>query len=202
MPRFDLIGDQQRFGMEDFGVLMGLAADDKYTRSYEQVAHAVSTYSDNSNRDLAELFRSLRISVLVGNGDAHLKNFAVLYDDPASGKGWFSPAFDIVNTTLYMEGDPLALKLGKTRDFPNRATMLRFGTERYKLTRKMAEEIIDQCIAAVCWEMQEFRDLAAPVKFEGRTLMGEIGNGVGRLMKPEEKRTFWKGEVRKPKRLK
>jgi len=129
MRRFDLTQDRHRLGMEDICVLMGLVADDKYKRSYEQVARAIGIYSDNPNRDLGELFRSLCVSVLVGNGDAHLKNFAMLYDDPSAGKGWFSPTFDIVNTTLYMEGDTLALKLGRTKDFSSRTTMVRFGRE-------------------------------------------------------------------------
>lgn len=202
MRRFDLTQDQHRLGMEDLCALMGLVADDKYKRSYEQVARAIGIYSDNPNRDLGELFRSLCVSVLVGNGDAHLKNFAMLYDDPSAGKGWFSPTFDIVNTTLYMEGDTLALKLDRTKDFPNRTTMIRFGRERCNLTQKMAEETIDQCIDAVQWGIGEFSKLAQSVEFEGRTLMGEIEHGVSRLMKPEDKHVIWKGEARNPKRVK
>lgn len=202
MRRFDLSQGHKRLGMEDICVLIGLVADDKYKRSYEQVARAVSIYSEKPNHDLAEFFRSLCVSVLVGNGDAHLKNFAMLYDDPKAGKGWLSPAFDIVNTTVYMEGDTLALKLSKTKDFPNRTTMIRFGREHCNLTQKTAEEAIDLCIGAVQWGIEEFRGLAEPVEFEGRTLIDEIENGVCRLMKPEDKQLIWKGEVRKPKRTK
>lgn len=202
MRRFDLLPDQKRLGMEDICVLIGLVAADKYKRSYEQIARAVGIYSEKPNRDLAELFKSLCVSVLVGNGDAHLKNFAMLYDNPEAGKGWLSPAFDIVNTTVYMEGDTLALKLSKTKDFPNRTTMIRFGREHCNLTQKTAEETIDLCIGAVQWGIDEFKELAEAVNFESRTLIGEIENGVCRLMKPEIKQFIWKGEVRKPKRTK
>jgi hypothetical protein len=63
-------------------------------------------------------------------------------------------------------------------------------------------QIIDQCIDAVQWGIEEFSELAQPVEFEGRTLMGEIEHGISRLMTPESKHAIWKGEVRKPKRVK
>jgi serine/threonine-protein kinase HipA len=199
MRRFDL-GSHGRLGMEDLCVLMGLVSDDKYKRSYEQVAKAVSIYSSKPNQDLEILFRSLCISVLVGNGDAHLKNFAMLYDDPVAGKGRLSPAYDIVNTTLYIETDTLALKLGKTKDFPGRTIMSRFGQEHCTLTHKMAESVIDDAIAAVLWGIDNFRDLTEQVEFEGRTLRGELERGVARLMRPEQKHRIWKGEARRPRR--
>lgn len=201
MRRFDIIDEGRRLGMEDICVLMGIPADQKYERNYEQVAKAIRIFSENPNRDLETFFRSLCVSVLVGNGDAHLKNFAMLYDDPATGKGWLSPAYDIVNTTVYLEGDTLALKLSKTKDCPNRTLMVRFGKEHCFLTSKAAERIIDQCVAAVRWGISTFADLCEQVEFEGRTLRGELEHGMGRLMLPDEKSRQWKGEVRKPRRI-
>ena len=201
MRRFDIANDDRRIGMEDVCVLMGARADQKYDRSYEQVAKAIKIFSNRPNSDLEAFFRSLCVSVLVGNGDAHLKNFALLYDDPSTGKGWLSPAYDIVNTTVYQEGDTLALKLSRTKDFPNRRTMTRFGQEHCNLTEKMARKIIDQCIEAVLWGIEYFSELADAVEFDGRTLRAELDHGVCRLMTPEEKQKIWKGEVRKPKRV-
>lgn len=200
MRRFDITDDGRRLGMEDVCALMGIPADHKYDRSYEQVARAIKIFSIAPNDDLEDFFRSLCVSVLLGNGDAHLKNFAMLYKDPSTGKGWLSPAYDIVNTRVYQEGDSLALKLSKTKDFPNRTTMKRFGREHCNLTDKMAQGIIDQCIEAVLWGIQHFSEFAETVEFEGRTLSAELEHGVCRLMTPEKKQKFWKGEVRKPKR--
>lgn len=200
LRRFDIASGGHRLGMEDICVLMGIPADQKYDRSYEQIATAIKIFSSVPNSDLEAFFRSLCVSVLVGNGDAHLKNFAMLYEDPSAGKGWLSPTYDIVNTTVYQEGDTLALKLSKTKDFPNRTTMIRFGREHCNLTDKMAQAAIDQCVEAVLWGVKNFADFAEQVEFEGRTLGAELRNGVGRLMKPAEKQMFWKGEVRKPKR--
>lgn len=201
MRRFDITSNGDRLGMEDICVLMGITADHKYERSYEQVAKAIRIFSGNSNRDLEIFFRSLCVSVLVGNGDAHLKNFAMLYDGPVAGKGWFSPAYDIVNTTVYIEGDPLALKLCKTKDYPNRTVMARFGREHCFLTDKMARNIIDQCLQAVVWGINTFPEFCQEVEFEGRTLGDELEHGLGRLTPPGEKSGKWKGEVRKPRRV-
>jgi len=200
MRRFDIRPDGQRLGMEDICALMGLVANDKYQRSYEQVAKAVAVYSEQPNRDLEAFFRSLCISVLVGNGDAHLKNFAMLYESPASGKSWLSPAYDIVNTTVYLPADTLALKLSRSKDFPNRTIMTRFGREHCHLTEKQAEAVIDECIAAVHWGIDQFSGQMVKVECEGRTLFSEMVNGVGRLMNPAQKQSQWKGEVRLPKR--
>lgn len=201
MRRFDITDQGERLGMEDICVLMGITADHKYERSYEQVAKAIRVFSGNPSRDLETFFRSLCVSVVVGNGDAHLKNFAMLYDDPSTGKGWFSPAYDIVNTTVYIEGDPLALKLCKTKDYPNRTEMIRFGKEHCLLTDKIARDIIDQCIAAVRWGLERFPDFCQEVEFDGRILRNELEHGMGRLMPPAEKSRVWKGEVRKPRRV-
>jgi serine/threonine-protein kinase HipA len=48
--------------------------------------------------DLARFFRRLIVFVLVGNCDAHLKNFSLLEKDEGLR---LSPAYDIVNTALY-----------------------------------------------------------------------------------------------------
>jgi len=124
----------------------------------------------------------------------------MLYENPASGKSWLSPAYDIVNTTVYLPADTLALKLSRSKDFPNRTIMTRFGREHCHLTEKQAEAVIDECIAAVHWGIDQFSGQMVKVECEGRTLFSEMVNGVGRLMNPAQKQSQWKGEVRLPKR--
>lgn len=75
---------------------------------------------------------------MLGNCDAHLKNFALLYDDPADLKSVrLSPLYDVVTTTVYdfedrrtglMKTDrELALKLNKSKSLPTRDELLAFG---------------------------------------------------------------------------
>jgi len=52
---------------------------------------------------------------MVGNGDAHLKNFGLLYRDPLGADARLAPAYDIVNTTAYIEEDTLALQLAGSK---------------------------------------------------------------------------------------
>ena len=55
------------------------------------------------------------LNVMVGNGDAHLKNWALLYPD--GRRPILSPAYDVVPTVMYVPGDDLGMKLAGTRQF-------------------------------------------------------------------------------------
>lgn len=65
--------------------------------------------------DRGTLPRGERLSCMVGNGDAHLKNFGLLYADPLGTDAKLSPAYDIVNTTAYIPEDALALTLAGSK---------------------------------------------------------------------------------------
>jgi serine/threonine-protein kinase HipA len=61
----------------------------------------------------------------VGNGDAHLKNFAVIYESTA-GLYRLSPVYDVVCTRVY-DDHSLALRIGKDRAYPQRLPIERLG---------------------------------------------------------------------------
>ena len=127
MKRFDLLNGQT-LGMEDFAVLMKKTGDDKYLGSYENVAKVVQLYTRNIEQT-RRIFDYVAISCLLGNGDAHLKNFSLLYDsiNPVSGLR-LSPLYDVVNTTVYeTDSHDLALKMDKSREFPDRDRLIRYG---------------------------------------------------------------------------
>lgn len=69
-------------------------------------------YDDDS---LRELVRRLAFNVLVGNSDAHAKNFSLLYADPR--RPVLSPAYDVVSVAPYDGyGGDIALSIaGKRR---------------------------------------------------------------------------------------
>ncbi|MEA3469923.1 MAG: type II toxin-antitoxin system HipA family toxin [Thermodesulfobacteriota bacterium] len=146
MRRFDLHDDGgERLGVEDFSVLLGERADDKYTGSYESLANVITMYCASPRRDLEFFFRLIVLSVVVGNGDAHKKNFSVIYDDikrPETIR--LSPAYDIVSTLPYLENDTPALKMnGHKKTFPGKAEMNRFGK---RIGIKNPVEIIEQVV--------------------------------------------------------
>lgn len=109
LDRFDVTADGTRIGFEDIAALMGKRVHDrlsdrKYQSSYERVAEAIRLVSDAPARDLAAFFEQLVLSVMVRNGDAHLKNFGMLYTGPADVR--LSPLFDVVTTAIYKFARP------------------------------------------------------------------------------------------------
>ena len=54
-------------------------------------------------------------NVLIGNADAHLKNWSLIYPDGRTPR--LAPAYDLVGTVPYIPGDRLALSLGDTKEF-------------------------------------------------------------------------------------
>ena len=110
LDRFDMRihddGRIERLGFEDIAALAGLRvrdvlSDRKYQGSYQRVAELLrqlQLHSDNLHR----FFAQVAFSVMVRNGDAHLKNFGVLYRDESDI--WLAPMFDVVTTSIYTYG--------------------------------------------------------------------------------------------------
>lgn len=127
LERFDVVthddGRIERLGFEDIAALAGLRvrdvlSDRKYQGSYQRVAELLrqmQLHSDNLHR----FFEQVALCIMVRNGDAHLKNFGVLYRGET--QAWLAPLFDVVTTSIYrytryqggpeLEDKTLALKL-------------------------------------------------------------------------------------------
>ena len=158
MQRFDLLKNGARLGVEDFSVLLGERADDKYTGSYESLANVINMYCASPRRDLELFFRMLVLSAAVGNGDAHKKNFSLIYEDIRKPETIsLSPAYDIVSTLPYLENDTPALKMnGHKKSFPDRAELTRFG-KRVGINKPA--EIIEQCIDSISATLRHHQPL-------------------------------------------
>lgn len=126
MRRFDRV-DGKRLGFEDMAVLTGRGTEQKYQGSYEMLARAIRIYcpAQSIRAGLESLYRSVVVSCIVGNGDAHLKNFGLLYSNPVANDARLAPAYDIVNTTAYIPEDSLALDLAGSKSlFASRLGLL------------------------------------------------------------------------------
>lgn len=147
LDRFDLVfhddGHVERLGFEDIAALAGLRvrdilSDRKYQGSYQRIAELLRQLQLHSN-NLHRFFEQVAFSVMVRNGDAHLKNFGLLYRSPA--QVWLAPLFDVVTTSIYtyarspggppLEDRTLALKLfagkGRTKAYPTTRELVDFG---------------------------------------------------------------------------
>jgi len=130
MRRFDRDEHLEPLGFEDMAALMGLAAEQKYSKSYSAIAKAIRLFCapEHVRSSLAQLFATVSLSCILGNGNAHLKNFGLLYADPAQRDARLAPAYDIVNTTAYLPEDVLALELmGNKSLFASRQGLLDFA---------------------------------------------------------------------------
>lgn len=165
MRRFDRTPAGLPLGFEDMAVLCALDAERKYSGSYERIARIIENNCapDRVAPSLQQLFDMVAISCVLGNGDAHLKNFGLLYSDPAADDAALAPAFDIVNTTCYLPGDALALSLDGNRSlFAARLGLLSFGPT-CRLTPAQTRRRVAELTAAVHDTLQEHHDLAAEV---------------------------------------
>ncbi len=114
IKRFDRDG-QQRVHMEDFAQVFVRYPHQKYdSANYEQIGRVLYQYSGDGLADAQQYARRLLVNILLANGDAHLKNWSLLYRDRMTPI--LSPAYDIVTTSAYIEGERhLALNLAKTK---------------------------------------------------------------------------------------
>lgn len=162
MERFDLC-DGKTLGFEDMTVLMAKQPDPegayKYQGSYENIATVIQLYCrDAAIENKQRLFEYVALSIMVQNGDAHLKNFGLLYEHPtASEPPRLAPLYDVVTTTVYPHTDvrtgmskvdrSMALKLNKEKNYPLRQTLLRFGADFCHVPKP--HQVIDRIATAM-----------------------------------------------------
>ncbi len=155
MKRFDTNAGGPSCGFEDFCSLQGLGTDGKYNSSYEKAAKTIDAFVSPEYRIEARerFFGALVLSVAVRNGDAHLKNFGVLYDD-AKASVRLTPVYDIVTTTAYLEHDVPALTIEGRKIWWPRKTIEKFAVVNLSIASAKARVIIDRVVEAV-EEMRE-----------------------------------------------
>jgi serine/threonine-protein kinase HipA len=98
-----------RLHMEDFAQVLELTPESKYDGTYEGLGVALGLISDNPD-DLLELLRRIKVNELLGNYDAHAKNYSMLYTPDGLV---LSPAYDIVAYAAYLGGRGHALKFSE-----------------------------------------------------------------------------------------
>ena len=131
VERFDR-DEGERLRLEDFAQILGKPRgrefDGKYNSSYEEAAEAIKQYSARPLIDLARYFELIIFNLVIGNADAHLKNFSLL-ERPEGLR--LSPAYDLVNTLVYPFYDQeVALEIGDRKiqfDELNRGIVEKLG---------------------------------------------------------------------------
>ena len=125
VERFDIRrgrNDRRRMAMEDMESVRGVAPTEKHGGSIEQAARALRGVSTDTEADVAALLGRAVFAWLIGDGELHLKNLAVLRVVPDNAPNLASvrlaPVYDAVTTRVFpaLEGDPMAPSLAGKRN--------------------------------------------------------------------------------------
>ena len=150
MKRFDLKDDGTFYGFEDGCVLLGKSTEDKYNASYEDLAKVMksSVKAELRQKSLKELFTALIMNHFLRNGDAHLKNFGILYENDYTD-AVMAPIFDVVCTTVYIQKDIPALKMSDAKLWFQEKTYKNFAANTCRIKISEVNAIISKCADAV-----------------------------------------------------
>lgn len=146
LQRFDRqwrAGKTHRLAMEDACQVLHVYPSRKYELSFEEVAVALIEKCSATKPAALELFRQIVFYWLIGNGDAHAKNFSILKN--LEGEWRISPAYDIL-CTLYYQDAEMALSVSNKSTLWDSATLLSLG-DQLGVPRALAQQVIGHLLA-------------------------------------------------------
>lgn len=107
VKRFDVLSDGSKRRQEDFASLAGKTPDGKgdfkYEYSYEGIARLMKQHLPAYAVEVEKFYRLVLFNYIIGNGDAHLKNFSV--SETSLGDHKLSPVYDLLCTKLHVNDD-------------------------------------------------------------------------------------------------
>jgi serine/threonine-protein kinase HipA len=159
IDRFDLRSDGTYRGFEDFCVLNARRTEEKYRGSYEtSIMRRFAEFANSSHvgEDLERLFTLIAINCALRNGDAHLKNFGIVYDD-VQGEARLAPVYDLVTTSVYLPKDSMALTLNGTTNWASAKELQRLGETRIGSSPARVRELLERIDAAAADTSKELR---------------------------------------------
>lgn len=114
ITRFDRTPTGKRIHFEEFNQLLGkYSGEDKYQGTYETMGEFILRTPGCIPAEAYRLLRRILACLLVGNTDAHLKNFAMFHKRDGLR---LTPAYDLVAAAVYPEYQTIALPLAGARD--------------------------------------------------------------------------------------
>ena len=186
--RFDYKKDGTRYQVEDFATLLGKSPekegnDFKYNASYLDIAKLISQHVSAATVELIRFFQLVVFNYLFANGDAHLKNYALMESD--QGDYLLAPAYDLVCTALHINDSDLALHDGlykgdmDERPFQNygiytRESFILFA-EKAGIQTSLADQVTDQSMksALKAMEMIDRSFLSKEAKKKYKDIVGD-----------------------------
>jgi serine/threonine-protein kinase HipA len=103
----------ERVHQEDFVQLLGLPPRAKYEVGFRHCFEVVDRYVKDGESARRELVERMLFNLLIGNGDAHGKNFALLFGTSGAE---LAPAYDLLCTQAYPSlSEAFSMKVGPAR---------------------------------------------------------------------------------------
>ena len=156
--RFDIDSFGNPLGFEDFCVLQGKSTKQKYDASLESCINTMTQFisPEYLAQARSDFFKLTVINVLIKNGDAHLKNSGVIYQDLSDYQQGhlpkherkLAPIFDVVSTVPYIKNDSMALTLTGSKRWPKWKVLEKFAISHCGLTKKKAGVILEEVYRA------------------------------------------------------
>jgi serine/threonine-protein kinase HipA len=162
VERFDIresANDTRLLALEDFCSVLGLPTEAKYDSTIERVARATRPLSTAPDNDIVILVRRALFAWLVGDGDMHLKNMALLkiteLGDQTFNSVRVAPMYDAVTTRVFpkLAHDRMALKLNGKDDKLRRADFRALAN-----TAGLRAAVADRLIDTLSADMEEALD--------------------------------------------
>ena len=100
VKRFDREG-LRKIHQEDFAQILG--KQDKYDGSVEEIGRKLKEVSEVPGLDVQLFFERVVFNFLIGNGDAHAKNYSVIYNE--EGFVRIAPVYDLVCSRIVIPGE-------------------------------------------------------------------------------------------------
>jgi serine/threonine-protein kinase HipA len=135
--RFDVAKDGTRYLKEDFASVLqrtemthGKAY--KYESSYGEIAIAIDKFLPAAMIQKEKLFKLAVYNYLIGNGDAHLKNFSVISYEMKDPYYVLAPAYDLLCTKLHIDDSDFAFENRLFENDYNAESFTKYGFHSYK----------------------------------------------------------------------
>jgi serine/threonine-protein kinase HipA len=165
VKRYDRLNDSgviRRVHQEDFCQAMGIISESKYQNEggpgFSDAFALLRKATRPSALNVLTLFDYTVYSVLIGNHDAHGKNYSLLYSENGAV---IAPLYDVLSTTIYGElTDKMAMKIGS----------------KYKFTEIMDRHWLrfaDDCGLSKSHAVKRIRELARALPDSARKLAME-----------------------------
>ena len=176
----------RRVLQEDFCQAMGVPAEEKYEEDGGPSAVRCLVFLRNGGFGFSEMSKfvdALVFNFLVGNADAHAKNFSLVY---RGGEAAMSPLYDVLSTAAYPNLTPrMAMAIGGAREFGEVgiASFDDFARKcdiNPKFVRGRIERIAQALPAAMKATAEELSDCGNPSEIY-RTITDQTLRRVGQL---------------------